>query len=136
MENKKNTSDEEWIFKINSVIIPMNKLLIEMAAEGIYPEVWIYKNPLATGDSELQSIEISIASNPHYSKWTKMHVDYCRIFPHAALFFKLWMPTVLIVSICKSSLFAWLVAKFSPYRNYRIPRFRRWLGLDKYDGDR
>jgi hypothetical protein len=84
---------EKWVVKFNPLVIELNRLLREIVAEeGITPEVWVYQDPEKIGKG-IQAIEVTINPNPHYSEWTKLHIDYCRRFPKASAFLKLWMPT-------------------------------------------
>ncbi len=94
--NKQDTVTK-WVPKINPSLMEVNRLLREMVAEdGILPEIYVVQDPKRLGKG-VQMIEITILSNPHYSDWTKLHIDFCRRFPKANAFAKWWKPTKVIV---------------------------------------
>lgn len=122
---------EKWVVKFNPLVIELNRLLREIVAEeGITPEVWVYQDPEKLGKG-IQAIEVTINPNPHYSDWTKLHIDYCRRFPKSSAFQKLWYPTAVIFN-CKVSMW-WHCNVYARFWNSRL-RFK--LGLKHWsDGD-
>lgn len=121
----------KWVEKFNPSLIELNRLLREIVAEeGIAPEVYVYQNPKMLGEG-VQGIEVTISPNPHYSEWTKLHIDYCRRFPRSSAFQKVWYPTAVIVN-CNISMW-WHCNVYASFWNSRL---RHWLGLKHWsDGD-
>lgn len=95
-----NTTTEKLVRELNKPLNEVNHVLRKMNDEGIQPEIYIFQNPKYIGEG-LRQIEITIAPNPHYSEWVKLHIDVCQRVPNAPAFYKLWMPTYIL-------LFGWL----------------------------
>jgi len=87
---------EKWMREFNKPLNELNHVLRKMNDEGIKPEIYVFQNPKMIGEG-LQQIEITLAPNPHYSEWTKLHIDFCQRVPNAPMFFKLWMPTYILL---------------------------------------
>jgi hypothetical protein len=91
---------KKWIDEFNKPLMEVNRILRKMNDEGVKPEIHVFQDPKRLGEG-LQQIEVSMFPNPHYSEWTKLHIDFCQRVPNAPMFYKLWMPTYAI-------LFGWI----------------------------
>lgn len=119
-----------WIRKLTPIVVDLNRLLVEMARNDIFPEIWIIQDDELLGNN-IQVIEVTISDNPHYSDWVKLHVDFCRRYPKSSAFQKLWFPTMVVV---KGSMKMWWHCNV--YARFWNSRFRFWLGLKHWsDGD-
>jgi len=121
---------KKWIVEFNHPLMEVNRVLRKMNDEGIKPEVYVFQDPEKLGDG-LQQIEVTMFPNPHYSEWTKLHIDFCRRYPKSSVFQKLWYPTAVIVS---GNISMWWHCNV--YARFWNSQLRHKLGLKHWsDGD-
>ena len=123
---------ERWIRKFYGPVVELNRLFREYALENNEPpQVYIFKDkPKEVGENVL-TLDVSIIRNPSFSDWEELHIDFCRTFPRASVFSKVWYPTQ---CICKWILQEWWHEHiYAPFWN---SEFRKRLRLKHWsDGD-